>query len=49
MKITPTADPFGGDLEVVILQDFKWHDFLLKLHRLYGGTHLSVTGVSSIR
>uniref|UniRef100_A0A0E0K859 G-patch domain-containing protein n=1 Tax=Oryza punctata TaxID=4537 RepID=A0A0E0K859_ORYPU len=49
MKITPTADPFGGDLEVVILQDFKWYDFLLKLHRLYGGTHLSVTGVSSIR
>jgi diacylglycerol kinase family enzyme len=49
MKITPTADPFSGNLEVVILQDFKWHDFLLKLHRLYGGMHLSVNGVSSIR
>ncbi|KAL6649124.1 hypothetical protein ACP70R_013348 [Stipagrostis hirtigluma subsp. patula] len=49
MKITPTADPFSGNLEVVILQDFKWYDFLLKLHRLYGGTHLSVNGVSSIR
>nr|CAB3502174.1 unnamed protein product [Digitaria exilis] len=49
MKITPTADPFSGSLEVVILQDFKWYDFLLKLHRLYGGTHLSVNGVSSIR
>ncbi|CAL4912310.1 unnamed protein product [Urochloa decumbens] len=34
MKITPTADPFSGNLE---------------LHRLYGGTHLSVNGVSSIR
>ncbi|XP_066306552.1 sphingoid long-chain bases kinase 2, mitochondrial-like [Miscanthus floridulus] len=49
MKITPTADPFSGNLEVVILQDFKWYDFLLKLHRLYGGTHLSVNGVSSMR
>jgi YegS/Rv2252/BmrU family lipid kinase len=49
MKITPTADPFSGNLEVVILQHFKWYDFLLKLHRLYGGTHLSVNGVSSIR
>ncbi|TVU48564.1 hypothetical protein EJB05_08205 [Eragrostis curvula] len=49
MKITPTADPFSGSLEVVILQDFKWYDFLLKLHRLYGGTHLTVNGVSSIR
>ncbi|XP_039780229.1 sphingoid long-chain bases kinase 2, mitochondrial-like isoform X4 [Panicum virgatum] len=49
MKITPTADPFSGNLEVVILKDFKWYDFLLKLHRLYGGTHLSVNGVSSIR
>jgi hypothetical protein len=75
MKITPTVDPFSGDLEVpktvkfdftvlskchacsnlygvlqvVILQNFKWYDFLLKLHRLYGGTHLSVSGVSSMR
>lgn len=49
MKITPTADPFSGNLEVVILQDFKWYDFILKLHRLYGGTHLSVNGVSSMR
>jgi hypothetical protein len=75
MKITPTVDPFSGDLEVpktvkfcftilsnchacsnlygvlqvVILQNFKWYDFLLKLHRLYGGTHLAVNGVSSMR
>ncbi|KAG8073257.1 hypothetical protein GUJ93_ZPchr0006g43849 [Zizania palustris] len=49
MKITPTVDPFSGDLEVVILQDFKWYGFLFELHRLYRGTHLSVTGVSSIR
>ena len=75
MKITPTVDPFSGDLEVpktvtfcstvlskshtcsnfygviqvVILQNFKWHDFLLKMHRLYGGTHLPVNGVSSMR
>uniref|UniRef100_A0A453J1I7 YegS/DAGK C-terminal domain-containing protein n=3 Tax=Triticinae TaxID=1648030 RepID=A0A453J1I7_AEGTS len=49
MKITPTVDPFSGDLQVVIIQDFKWYSFLLKLHRLYGGTHLTVNGVSSIR
>ncbi|VAI24571.1 unnamed protein product [Triticum turgidum subsp. durum] len=49
MKITPTVDPFSGDLQLVIIQDFKWYSFLLKLHRLYGGTHLTVNGVSSIR
>ncbi|XP_030492277.2 sphingoid long-chain bases kinase 2, mitochondrial [Cannabis sativa] len=49
MKITPNADPSSGDFEVVILQDFKWYDFVLKLHKLYNGTHLSVTNVSSIR
>ncbi|KAF4386668.1 hypothetical protein F8388_006623 [Cannabis sativa] len=48
MKITPNADPSSGDFEVVILQDFKWYDFVLKLHKLYNGTHLSVTNVSSI-
>lgn len=48
MKITPNADPFNGNLEVVILQDFKWYDFILKLHKLYNGTHLSVKNVSSI-
>ncbi|KAF3323000.1 sphingoid long-chain bases kinase 2 [Carex littledalei] len=47
MKITPTADPTNGHLELVILQNFKWYDFLINLHRLYGGTHLSVKGVSS--
>ncbi|CAL9124934.1 unnamed protein product [Musa textilis] len=40
MKITPTADPSNGKLEVVILQDFKWYDFVLKLHKLYSGSHL---------
>lgn len=47
MKITPNADPSSGNFEVVILQDFKWYDFILKLHRLYNGTHLSVKNVSS--
>ncbi|RHN47047.1 putative diacylglycerol kinase (ATP) [Medicago truncatula] len=47
MKITPNADPFTGNLEVVILQDFKWYDFVLKLHKLYNGTHLSVKNVST--
>ncbi|XP_038974625.1 sphingoid long-chain bases kinase 2, mitochondrial-like isoform X1 [Phoenix dactylifera] len=47
MKITPTADPSSGNLEVVILQDFKWYDFVLKLHKLYKGTHLSERNVSS--
>ncbi|XP_020096134.1 sphingoid long-chain bases kinase 2, mitochondrial isoform X1 [Ananas comosus] len=47
MKITPTANPLSGNLEVVILQDFKWYDFVFKLHKLYTGTHLSLRGVSS--
>ncbi|RWR89464.1 Diacylglycerol kinase [Cinnamomum micranthum f. kanehirae] len=47
MKITPTADPCNGNLEVVILQGFEWYDFILKLHKLYNGTHLSVKGVRS--
>ncbi|XP_031482996.1 sphingoid long-chain bases kinase 2, mitochondrial-like isoform X1 [Nymphaea colorata] len=49
MKITPHADPHSGDLEVVILQDFKWYDFIFKLHKLYRGTHLSVRNVHSRR
>ncbi|WZZ56098.1 hypothetical protein YC2023_056205 [Brassica napus] len=47
VKITPNADPGNGNLEVVVLQDFKWYDFILKLHKLYNGTHLSVNNVSS--
>ncbi|XP_061349863.1 sphingoid long-chain bases kinase 2, mitochondrial isoform X2 [Gastrolobium bilobum] len=47
MKITPNANPHSGNLEVVILQDFKWYDFVLKLHKLYNGTHLMVKNVSS--
>ncbi|XP_040991573.1 sphingoid long-chain bases kinase 2, mitochondrial [Juglans microcarpa x Juglans regia] len=47
MKITPNADPCSGSLEVVILQDFKWYDFIFKLHKLYWGTHLLVKNVSS--
>lgn len=48
MKITPSAEPSSGTFEVVILQDFKWYDFVLKLHKLYTGTHLSVRNVISI-
>lgn len=36
-------------MQVVVLQDFKWYDFILKLHKLYNGTHLSVNNVSSRR
>ncbi|KAL3814811.1 hypothetical protein ACJIZ3_016079 [Penstemon smallii] len=49
MKITPNAHPSSNNFEVVILQDFKWYDFILKLHKLYNGTHLSVKNVSSRR
>ncbi|KAL9245356.1 hypothetical protein vseg_019018 [Gypsophila vaccaria] len=49
MKITPNAEPSNGNFEVVVLQDFRWYDFILKLHKLYNGTHLSVTNVSSER
>ncbi|KAA8520676.1 hypothetical protein F0562_015052 [Nyssa sinensis] len=47
MKITPNADPLNGNFEVVILQDFKWYDFIFKLHKLYNGTHLLVNNVTS--
>ncbi|KAI3693399.1 hypothetical protein L6452_33234 [Arctium lappa] len=47
MRITPNAHPSSGNFEVVILQDFKWYDFVLKLHKLYNGTHLSVNNVLS--
>ncbi|CAH9098173.1 unnamed protein product [Cuscuta epithymum] len=47
MKITPNASPSSGNFEVVTLQDFKWYDFILKLHKLYNGTHLSVKNVNS--
>ncbi|KAK3194733.1 hypothetical protein Dsin_026043 [Dipteronia sinensis] len=47
MKITPNADPRSGNFEVVILQDFQWYDFIMKLHKLYNGTHLSVKNVTS--
>lgn len=47
MRITPNAHPSNGKFEVVILQDFKWYDFLMKLHKLYNGTHLSVNNVLS--
>ncbi|XP_077248221.1 diacylglycerol kinase family protein [Tasmannia lanceolata] len=47
MKITPTADPYDGNFEVVILQNFRWYDFVFKLHKLYRGTHLSEKNVYS--
>ncbi|XP_048421952.1 sphingoid long-chain bases kinase 2, mitochondrial isoform X2 [Pyrus x bretschneideri] len=47
MKITPNADPRSGNFEVVILQGFKWYDFILKLHKLYNGMHLTMKNVSS--
>ncbi|XLR16125.1 hypothetical protein S83_044063, partial [Arachis hypogaea] len=46
MKITPNATPYSGNLEVVIVQNFKWHDFILKLQKLYNGTHLSLENIS---
>ncbi|KAK6918332.1 Diacylglycerol kinase, catalytic domain [Dillenia turbinata] len=49
MKITPNGDLHSGNFEVVILQDFKWYDFILKLHKLYEGTHLTVNNVTSRR
>ncbi|GER57419.1 diacylglycerol kinase family protein, partial [Striga asiatica] len=38
MKITPNAHPCSGNFEMVVLQDFKWYDFVLKPHKLYNGT-----------
>ncbi|XP_068650517.1 sphingoid long-chain bases kinase 2, mitochondrial [Aristolochia californica] len=48
MKITPNGDPCNGSFEVVILQNFKWYDFIFKLHKLYAGTHLSEKNVYSL-
>ncbi|PIA49370.1 hypothetical protein AQUCO_01300294v1 [Aquilegia coerulea] len=47
MKITPNAHPYNGNFEVVILQNFKWYDFVLRGHKLYSGTHLSEKDVHS--
>lgn len=47
MKITPTADPFNGRLEVVSLTGFKWYDFILKMHTLYQGTHAHLDKVTT--
>uniref|UniRef100_A0A0A0K611 YegS/DAGK C-terminal domain-containing protein n=1 Tax=Cucumis sativus TaxID=3659 RepID=A0A0A0K611_CUCSA len=47
MKIVPNADPSNRSLEVVILQDFKWYDFILNLHKIYNGTYLTVKNVTS--
>eukprot|EP00249_Psilotum_nudum_P030432 c43042_g1_i1 orf=204-1259(+) len=49
MMIVPTADPSSGAMEMVILQDFKWHDFITKMPKLYKGTHLTVKNVSCVR
>ncbi|KAI3953358.1 hypothetical protein MKX01_042336 [Papaver californicum] len=46
-----SADDDGNShttaLGVVILQNFKWYDFIFRMHKLYNGTHLSVQNVSS--
>uniref|UniRef100_A0A7I4DQB4 DAGKc domain-containing protein n=2 Tax=Physcomitrium patens TaxID=3218 RepID=A0A7I4DQB4_PHYPA len=47
MKIAPTADPFDGSLEVVSLADYKWYDFVLKMHMLYQGTHVHLDKVTT--
>ncbi|KAE8650513.1 hypothetical protein Csa_010528 [Cucumis sativus] len=47
MKIVPNVDPSNRSLEVVILQDFKWYDFILNLHKIYNGTYLTVKNVTS--
>ncbi|KAI3833820.1 hypothetical protein MKX03_002160 [Papaver bracteatum] len=46
IKITPDADSFNGNIEVMILQNFKQHDFVFKIHKLYNGSHLSVQNIS---
>ncbi|PKA60433.1 Sphingoid long-chain bases kinase 2, mitochondrial [Apostasia shenzhenica] len=47
MKIVPNACPSSGSFEVVVLQDFRWYDFVLKLYKLYNGSHLSEKRVFS--
>ncbi|KAH7287452.1 hypothetical protein KP509_32G057000 [Ceratopteris richardii] len=45
MKITPNAHPSTRDFEMVTFENFKWFDFLLKMHMLYNGTHTSLKEV----
>lgn len=47
--VVSLSHPCPSVSQVVTLQDFKWYDFVLKMHRLYKGTHLSVKNVSSMR
>lgn len=49
MKIAPSADPRSGDLEAVILRDYKWYDFILQLRKLYQGSHVDQPNVRSVR
>ncbi|KAL9259110.1 Sphingoid long-chain bases kinase 2, mitochondrial-like protein [Drosera capensis] len=49
MKICPNAKPSSGNFEVVILQGFKWYDFILNLRKLHNGTHLSLKNTISRR
>ncbi|KAG0454019.1 hypothetical protein HPP92_025323 [Vanilla planifolia] len=32
MEVVPTADPTSGKLEVVILQGFRWYDFIFEIN-----------------
>jgi YegS/Rv2252/BmrU family lipid kinase len=46
MNVAPHAILDDGLLDIVCLGDFHLHDFLLKGHRLYAGTHLKLSKVS---
>ncbi len=49
MKVAPEAELDDGFFDVVAVGDLKTSDFLLRGHRLYRGTHLSMDKVSSRR
>lgn len=49
MKIAPDADPEDGKFEVLTIGPMSKLSMLLKLRRVYSGTHLGQPGVSCVR
>ena len=49
MRIAPQADPFDGQLDVILVEHGGLLHLLVNLPRIYAGTHLEVKGVTSLR
>jgi YegS/Rv2252/BmrU family lipid kinase len=49
MKISPESKLDSGALDVVVVGDFSRAEILMKIRRLYDGSHLDLEDVSSVR